>query len=592
MTKLFSSQDADLLLIHLKAIATVELFTIPVYLTGVYSFTNAAANYSDKKDPTKTPYDVQQKALSVAIQEMYHLQLACNIANAFQVTPEVPHLKLQAGVELTAPHLDPSGEPLRLKLGNLPAMIEAMIEVEKPDTDKEYPEPNKEATYHSISDLYHATLKLLGKYLDAYENSPQELDPHFKSNNKQIAAETFLSRYPNLQKKNRQINRNRIIHKWDVKSSINAITDQGEGRVVAGKADPKVTKHFLVKQVDSDEVNPDYQPTPGSRFYVYDNLTHYGRFVAIQTSLKDLTAAWEKAIGGSVFYEDNGKLQADLPAWAQALYEKDQNVFQDALNKIWSYLIDTIQTAVETGELHPPAEPNPGFREAMLSFKYLIPLIWQTGHCPSFEYEDGVTAAQAQAAMDSVDPLFLFHWDALTTAVRDNPAFEKNACQGLNDCAGQGLGGIATQKGDGACATADFHTCQGGNSCKYQGGCGFLSAKLPGSEQWVPGENSCATPSQAVPTGGCQTPISDRQVFNPQAEIQSSWPKAIQDRLTALKEKDSQYHNVWTEARHLFAARIGKQNEGELPAPLKATIDGNTYDGDARRKAVTATSTD
>jgi hypothetical protein len=528
---------------------------------------------------------LQQKTLSVAVQEMYHMQLACNLANAFQVTPQLPQLDVPATGELTIPHLDPKGKKLTTQLGNLPKLIEAMIAVETPDSDPQFPVPNATATYHSISDLYHATLQLLSKYLEAARSTPHALDPHFTPDNKQIAAHTFIERYTY----------NTVSSRSDVVELANAITDQGEGKPVSTPANSKVAKYFAVASPDnsddSDTIDPKYRPKPGSRFAQYDDRTHYARFLDIQSALANKD--WEKLIGGPVFYEPNGK-QIDFPKWAEQ-NKLDFDTLQTSMNTLWTYLIQVIQTAVKDGDLHPSGQSHyPAFADAMISFKYLIPLIWQTGNCPSFIYapqdQQPVTGEQAQAAMDKVDPLCLYHWDAGSIAVRNKfPVL--NACQGLNQCKGQGWGGIGTQPGDGACATADFHTCQGGNSCEYQGGCGFLSGNLPDTEQWIPGENS-KTPTGKGGTGGCQTPIASGaqppagdQVFDRKANINPAWSPEIKARLEGLKGK-----SVWGEARNLFAKRLKLPSAADLPAPQTKQQDGINYDGNARRQAIAATS--
>jgi hypothetical protein len=597
MSSSFTAADGAILKAHLVALANVELFTVPVYLTAVYSFTQAALGYSDPGgDSSKTPYDVQQKALSVAVQEMYHAQLACNIANAFQAAPalDTSALSLASGVTLTVPHLDPQGQDLQLKLGDLSELIPAMIAVETPDPSPNFPTPNSEAVYASISDLYHATLALLGGYLEAYANTPQELDPHFKSNNLQIAAKTFLSRYKY----------NTAVSRTDVESMADAITDQGEGKVVAGSDAPAaVTAHFGTGGGDPDTVDADYQSTPGSRFYKYDGITHYGRFEAIRSTLDAQMQNWEAA--GTVFYQA-GQPSADLPAWAQ---QKDPALFQTALGYAWSYLIDTMQATVAPpdaaggggGTLDLP----PDFYTVMFSLKYIIPLVWQTGNCPAYTYQPGVTIDQIQTSLDQIDPYCLMHWDAKTADLRAKAGqsetytatlpngttveqtYQLNACQGLNVCATQGWGELATQPGDGACATADFHSCQGGNSCRHQGGCGFISSQLPPTEQWVPGQNSCAPPSQPVTTGGCQTPISDGQYFDPGATFPSGWPAAAVERLTKLKNTP-----VWDEARNLLASSLGLQSAQQLPAGSQTgTSDNVVYNGSERRQYVPATST-
>lgn len=583
MNPLLSTQDVQLLETHLQAIVEVEMFTVPLYLTAVYSFTDAALAYSvgDGANATNPLYDLQQKTLSVAVQEMYHLQLACNLANAFQVTPQLPQLNLEAGTELTIPHLDPKGKQLTTKLGNLPQLIEAMIAVETPDPDPQFPEPNETATYHSISDLYHATLQLLSKYLEAARLTPHALDPHFTPDNKQIAAETFIARYQY----------NKVSSRNDVIELTNSITDQGEGKPVSTPANSNVTKFFAVAGAgsshDSDTVDKKYQPKPGSRFAQFDDRTHYARFLDIKKALD------KEDFSGQAFYEANGE-QLDFPTWASQ-NNLDFDTLQTSMNTIWTYLIGLIQTAVNDGDLHPQPQPPyyPAFADAMTSFKYLIPLIWQTGNCPSFSYaSQPVTGEQAQAAMDKVDPLCLFHWDAGSKAVRINfPIL--NACQGLNQCKGQGWGGIGTQPGDGACATAEFHTCQGGNACQYQGGCGFLSSStdFPETEQWIPGENSKTIPGKGG-TGGCQTPIArgvnspvGDQVFFRNATINPDWSPETQARIEGLKGT-----SVWKEARVLFAQRLKLQSVDDLPTPQTKQQGDINYDGNVRRQAIAPTS--
>jgi hypothetical protein len=222
----------------------------------------------------------------------------------------------------------------------------------------------------------------------------------------------------------------------------------------------------------------------------------------------------------------------------------------------------------------------------MLAFKYITPMLWQWGQVIGYEYRDGVTGLDAQQAMDAADPLSLFHWDLTTANLRAQWAkdgVELNGCQGLNECSGRGWGGIATAKGNGACATADLHTCGGNNDCSAQGGCGFLSSVpgsgvLPPSEQWIPGENV------GQGTGGCQTPIGALQVFDRTAaasinsQTGEGWTAAEKAALEALMGT-----SVWERARSLFGTR---NNISPLPQPLGT----DQYNGDARRKAVAPTS--
>ncbi|CAM2011363.1 ferritin-like domain-containing protein [Acanthopleuribacter pedis] len=220
MSQSFTQQDADLLRKHLQALVEVELFTIPLYLTAVYSFTEQALGYQHANQYPL--YDLQQKALSVAVQEMYHLQGACNMANAFGVTPNFQQavLNMPAETPIRVPHLDPGEHPLVGRLGNLPAVIGVLIAVEKPDAEATtFPPPNAQVSYPAISDLYHATLHLLHQYARAYQDQPTTQDPHFIPNNNQVAYGGFPSRY----------RYNTISTRLDLFHVANAIAEQGEG---------------------------------------------------------------------------------------------------------------------------------------------------------------------------------------------------------------------------------------------------------------------------------------------------------------------------------------------------------------------------
>ncbi|HVZ38658.1 MAG TPA: ferritin-like domain-containing protein [Candidatus Kapabacteria bacterium] len=587
----FTDNDADLLRAHLQALVEVEFFTIPFYLTAVYSFTNRALSYTPQGSQTSPLYVLQQEALSVAVQEMYHLQLASNLCNAFKVTPQIPQMTLQAGVNIEIPHLENGGQPITTQMGNLPFAIQAMIEVESPDPNPNFPPPNAAVVYPSISDLYHATLTLLAQYLAAAASTPVSLDPAFDPGNNQVAYGTFPSTYKY----------NTITSRPLVAKVVNAVTDQGEGDLVApdllGSTEAQNAARALLSTFftfgGDDTVLPEYQPKAGTRFAAFGALTHLARFKQIQAALNGTN--WEQVIGGPVFYPA-GMPSPDLPGWAAPL-----PTLESSMNTVWSYVIDQMQAGFADGSLSASTSSptNTGFNNAMLSFKYMIPLVWQWGSVPSFVYTPGVTAAQVQTALDLADPLCLSHWDEPTAQLRATPGFPLNSCQGLNDCAGKGWGGIATEKGNGACATADLHTCGGNNDCKFQGGCGYLSTSsgggcgasvnaedstlLPPSEQWIPGLNDCKN------LGGCETPISTGQVFDRSAtptiaaQTGPEWTPEAKSALEALEGT-----NVWNRARTLFAQKEGL---GTLPTPISQQVGAVDYDGDARRRAVQPTST-
>jgi len=566
--QLFSPKDTELLKKHLQALVAVEFLTIPLYLTAVYSFTEQALSYRvDGKSPL---YDAQQEVLSVAVQEMLHLQLASNLCNAFGVTPEIPKLVAHPGEVIVVPHLEPTpGTPFTTTIGSLPEVMDALIAIETPDASDEnsFPGPNDQVIYKSIADLYHATLVLLQNYVKAYALVSADADPAFIPNHLQVNYATFATTYAKIPT---------IAKRSDVAIVANAVTDQGEGGLVA-----KNVQGGMFKSGDNGEVKEEFRPAAGTRFARWGAKTHYQRFLDVKAVI-DSKEFVNRA--GVWFYASDGTKSADLPSWAPSADD-----LQKYSSTIWSYLIDAMQAGFGDGTLNPSSTPGgsgPGFNDAMLAFKYITPLLWQYGQVIGYVYAAGATGAQAQAAMDGADPLSLFHWDAKTDGLRQQWAKDGvalNACQGLNECKGKGWGGVATQAGDGACATADLHTCGGGNDCSSQGGCAFLSYDAKGAildpdQQWIPNENVGAK------TGGCQTPIATRQVFDNGAattinkQTGAAWTDAAKKSLTALMGK-----GVWDQARDLFAAR---HSINPLPTPQSAA----PYDSNERRAALAPTS--
>lgn len=491
---------------HLNAICAVEFYTIPLYLTATYSFSVAAGNSTtplSATDSTPLFWWMQQKSLSVAVQEMYHLQCASNIANAAGFHPNLdPSVFDWSGPVPHLPNVKGTG------FDNLPNVLDVLIGIETP-IEGGFPPPNVQVVYDSISALYHATLTLLDIVVAADGLLPLQPGPVLSGGSPQaplVAPDqmyylTFQSRYQYTVVKCAD----------DIAHLANAVSFQGEGAGVVADFASKFPNLAKVLQAGDDgsngEVPAQYQPKAGSRFARWDNVSHYERFVALKammTSAGYEAAAAQLPAGRSVFNR-TGAADPDRPAWVA-----DAAALQNCINLAYSRTLDIINNGMTVGG--PLDTANSGssytFTVVMTSFKYLIPQLWQWGQVPTFSYVAGVTDDQLQAAFDQADPLCLYHWDKVTQQIREEQPDDMNVCQGLNSCQGLGWGGLGTQAGDGACATADIHTCSGGNSCRHRGGCGYTVSGSPIEDQWVPGWNSCKG------LGGCQVPISTQQKFS------------------------------------------------------------------------------
>jgi hypothetical protein len=332
----------------LKTAIAVELFTIPVYLSAASSIKEEARlikniratiheesrdnsddsdqHFTDKlKEEYFSAYDT---IMSVVVQEMFHLTMACNLANAMGVRPDI-----------TAPDLlnPPSclkgihGKPVK---GNLNALLDTMLAIEAPDPKYEYNEsPNSDnpANFHdgpklfqeeydSIGDLYHA----LAYGIEEFWNYDPANDAYQKVN--------FESKYPHVNPIIRSLN--------DAWNAIAAITEQGEGN-----------------GAEYGFMPDDYVPAPGQQFHDLDEISHWQRFHDIKVFMN----------GGGVIpqYEEH---ESDVEETATA-----------KLTEIYSKVINQLNEDFVT----PDAPLN---LRGMASTGRLATAIWQYGKVPQWDY--------------------------------------------------------------------------------------------------------------------------------------------------------------------------------------------------------------
>lgn len=175
--------DISHLQLHLQGVVDLELWTIPYYMTAMYSI----------KDPSSTPYRLIQ---SIVYQEMLHAQLASNIANAYGLSPVFSAPVYDGG---TVPHVDFNLDvpnptdiftPYSTELGPLDEKrINTMCLVEYPEWDTQRQPDLREDVkdYGSIAEFYDAVVvgmaelrqhlrggvKQVDYFGDFYQNAPQ-----------------------------------------------------------------------------------------------------------------------------------------------------------------------------------------------------------------------------------------------------------------------------------------------------------------------------------------------------------------------------------------------------------------------------------
>ncbi len=136
---------------HLQYAVDLELWTIPFYMSALFSIV----------DRSSAAYQLVQ---SVVHQEMLHLQLASNIANAYGLSPTFAAPRY---VDRTIPHLDfaidepdprPEFSPFTAEIGPLDSeRVNAMCLVEFPEWGQSPPDLHDDVTeYGSIGAFYDA----------------------------------------------------------------------------------------------------------------------------------------------------------------------------------------------------------------------------------------------------------------------------------------------------------------------------------------------------------------------------------------------------------------------------------------------------
>lgn len=260
----------------------VELFTIPVYLSAASSIKKEHRQIKDipvtikdgslitpsgEKTVVKTEmFSAYNVILSVAVQEMFHFTLACNLCNALGFRPNIVTPDLDNPPNCLTGII---GMPVK---GNLTELIDTMVAIEKPD--QQYVEPPSDPDqpvgptdykeqYKSIGDMYHALAYGVNQFWD--DLSHPDNDAFQKTN--------FQNKYANI---------NQVIKtKEDALIAMACITEQGEG-IGLGK--------FMA---------PDYIPTPaGAMFHDLDEVDHWHRFLDIQKYLKNNTIPQHQPILG------------------------------------------------------------------------------------------------------------------------------------------------------------------------------------------------------------------------------------------------------------------------------------------------------
>jgi len=236
--------------LHLQHAIELELWTIPLYLSAVYSIKDL-----DQIENKSDYPEIAKLVLSVVIQEMLHLELVGNLSVALGHTPEFKHPEYKDIEEIPFIHPTPSELPEEIKdykIGIGPLnneQLKLFCAIEFPDEPRTAPWAEREE-YDSIGELYEALREGIGYlwdecYVESTQRAPQFMG-YTKKNNFDVGFSQEIKCLDSAMK------------------AIDAIVAQGEG-VSHGE----VPRNFQPPKMDPEHFDPGwFSPT----------LSHYEKF--------------------------------------------------------------------------------------------------------------------------------------------------------------------------------------------------------------------------------------------------------------------------------------------------------------------------
>lgn len=590
--------DGQVLRKLLATAAGVELYTIPLYMSALYSIqgfrkytvddpggSGSFNGYWPGMGPTAPvgiPVDpnsgtnspANQRAFnaifSVYIQEMFHLQLAGNLWAACckgasseengkvkLVAPSYPPKSANSHVIPCIGDLKNTKDPLfhdvTVALDQLNEnQIKLFMAIESPDwiVSDNWPKPPYASVedvpddFGSIGHLYEAIdYYLTLEYSDALEDQPIRLwdyvyDPDAHQVNAFMVGKQEDYPFPVTLD---GLGNDPELAQAHALQMVDAIIDQGEG---GSKTEPGVPDTYIPQ-------HSNYAPGIQRR---WDHDSHYERFKFVHENLQEVETwptwlsrqsdpaapfVWTDFLG-------SGSEDHDVPAqqqFGELLAEAYNNEATAAsVDKLLSESFVSILNAMTACWNSDAPFPY----AAMQALSSRVSPVWASV---------GSNGGTGPTFNGDVPPL-----DIPAKADTPYPGHVKaHACQGLNLCHGLDINHDQSKgPGEGSCALAVGHTCGNSNSCAGQGGCGYPAVPSYNDHNGKSPPNLVPSdPSQGAGAGGCGAPIPMAQVFH---------------NTTDPKIKDASGNevsgSVWNRARSLFLDR----------ALADAAIDQQKYD--------------
>ena len=474
----------------------LEMWTVPLYLTAAYSLDVPVSAKTHRPEFAPVPLkkdgkpdfakfeqsDFNQYAfnniLSVAIQEMLHVELAANVLNAVRPKEnESPVTFTGKGSNPKPPRSAPQYDAVpacladaklprgvKLRLGLFDENAARLFRWVETDTKLPpgYDVEEWHASYTAIGHFY-TSLKygVRACWADLFPKGGRAQDP-FQRDDWEAAAKSA--------------------HGGQMLTAIfMQPTAQDAPKDSAKLLQQVVYKYFSIKVYGSSEEAK----------------------VRAEAAMTAITVQGEGA-GGS----------QDIPKKFQPTGDPEDDI-EIALDKVSHY--ERFNELVGLAEknkfsyVKPDASPDPELYTVVLnqSFSsFLMSLNDAFSNRGNFSVGAmaGLGNRTLQAWQNKVPAAQMYQWESPDKYSDPTGAKGYHACQGL-DPASKGANAACALMGDGS-ASAFYHTCATTNMCKGQGGCGLAMATPPDPRNWKTGQNDCKG------LGGCGVPIPDAQVYN------------------------------------------------------------------------------
>lgn len=523
---------------HLQNAVYLEMWTVPLYLTAAYSLDTPVSKKTHRPEFASVPTtkdgkpdfdkfdqkDYNQYAfnniLSVAIQEMLHVELAANLLNAVRPKEdESPVTFTGKGRDPKPPKSAPQYDAVPSCLGDakLPRGVKLKLGLfdenaarlfQWVETDQKLP-PKYDvdawhASYTSIGHFYTSLMYgMKSCWEDLYPKGGREKDP-YQRDDWETAAKSV---------------RGGML----LKAIFMQTTSQGEAK---GGSSAKLLQQVSYKDFSIE---------------IYG--TQEEALVRAEAAMTAITVQGEGAGGSQEIpkkFQPTGDPEDDIEIALDRVshYERFKELVGLAKEKKFSYVkqVESPDAALYAVVL------NQSFSSFLMS---LNDAFSAKGNM-SIGAMAGLGNRTLQAWQNGVEGENMYQWESPDKY--QDPKGEKgyHACQGL-DPASKGANATCALMSDGKTASAFYHTCATTNMCKGQGGCGLAVATPPDPRNWMPGHNDCQG------QGGCGVPIPDAQVFNANP-AQSQGGVAPTD----LQNKD-----VWEYAREVMKYKTPMQPSAE-----------------------------